>query len=109
MYVADGNTIVNNRILDPTSQEKQSSRDAGIEADELRLETAACAIGGSIPAEKYIRQPVSDSYVVISQERDGTRAHYNRGELQRRDAESLSASPKLCQKRSLARLISPAS
>src|SRR4051812_44791392 len=87
MYTADGNTIVNDRILDPASQEKQSSGDAGIEADELSLGTAACAIGGSMAAEKYIRQPVSDSHVIIGLDIDGTATHCDEGELQRRDAE----------------------
>ncbi|QQK46712.1 Homeodomain-like [Penicillium digitatum] len=112
--IADGNTMVNGHILDPAGQEKQSTPtrllpgDAGIEADELRLEPAACVIGESMPAERYNKQPVSESYVVISQEKNRAAAHDDEGGLQRRDAESLSASPKLRQNGILARSSSPA-
>jgi hypothetical protein len=113
MDIADGNTMVNDQILDPTGQEKRSSQthllfgDARIEAHEPRLKTAACAIGESMPAEKYNRQLISESHVVIGQEKDGAAAYGDEGELQRRDAESLSASPKLGQNGILARSISP--
>jgi hypothetical protein len=46
-------------------------------------------------AEKYSRQPVSESHVVIGQEKDRATAYNNEGELQRRDAESLLVSLKL--------------
>ncbi|KAJ5265168.1 hypothetical protein N7524_006186 [Penicillium chrysogenum] len=112
--IADGNTMVNGQILDPAGQEKQStpthllSGDAGIEADKLGLKPAACVIGESMPAEEYNRQPVSESQVVIGQEKDRAAAHDNKGELQHRHAESLSASPKPRQNGTLARSISPA-
>ncbi|KAJ5458834.1 hypothetical protein N7530_010778 [Penicillium desertorum] len=112
--IADGNTMVNGQILDPAGQEKQStpthllSRDAGIEADELGLKPAACVIGESMPAEKYNRQPVSEIHMVIGQEKDRAAAHDNEGELQRRDAESQSVSPKPHQNGILVRSISPA-
>ena len=103
MDIVDGNTIVNNQILDPAGQEKRTSqthllsRDARIEAHEPRLKTAACAIGESMPAEKQ-----------NSQEKDGAAAHGNGSELRRRDTESLSASPKPHQNGTLARSISSA-
>ncbi|KZN94242.1 hypothetical protein EN45_044320 [Penicillium chrysogenum] len=109
---ADDNTMVNGQVLDPAGQEKRSTPtnllpgDAGIEADELGSKPAACVIGKSMPAEKYNRQPVSESHVVIGQEKDRAAAHDNEGGLQRRDAESLSASPKLRQNGTLARSIS---
>ncbi|CDM37292.1 Homeodomain-like [Penicillium roqueforti FM164] len=112
--IADGNTMVNGQIIDPAGQENQStpthllSGDAGIEADESGSKLAACVIGKSMPAEKYNRQPVSESHVVIGQEKDRAAAHDNEGELQRRDAESLSASPKPRQNGTLARSTSPA-
>ncbi|KAI2676872.1 hypothetical protein LCP963914a_8167 [Penicillium roqueforti] len=111
--IANGNTMVNGQILDPAGQEKQStptnllSGDAGIEADELGLKPTACVTGEIMPAEKYSRQPVSESHVVIGQEKDRAAAHDNEGELLRRDAESLSASPRLRQNGTLARSISP--
>lgn len=110
--IADGNTMVNSQVLDHAGQEKQSTLmdllpgDAGIEADQLESKPAACVIGKSMPAEKYNRQPVSESHVVIGQEKDRAAAHDNEGELQRRDAESLSASPKFLQNGTLARSIS---
>ncbi|KAJ5249436.1 hypothetical protein N7524_011752 [Penicillium chrysogenum] len=103
MDIVDGNTIVNNQILDPAGQEKRTSqthllsRDARIEAHEPRLKTAACVIGESMPAEKQ-----------NSQEKDGAAAHGNGSELRRRDTESLSASPKPHQNGTLARSISSA-
>ncbi|CAG8902812.1 unnamed protein product [Penicillium egyptiacum] len=112
--IVDGNTMVNDEILNPMGQEKQStlthllSGDARIEADELGLKPAACTIGESMPAEKYNRQPSSESHVVIRQEKDGATAHGKEGELQRRDTERLSASPKLSQNGTSARSISPA-
>ncbi|KAJ5036795.1 hypothetical protein NUH16_004674 [Penicillium rubens] len=111
--IADGNTMVNGQVLAPAAQEKPPTPtdllpgDAGIEADELGSKPAACVIGKSMPAEKYNRQPVSESHVVIGQEKDRAAAHDKEGELQRRDAESLSASPKLRQNGTLARSISP--
>lgn len=102
--IADGNTMVNGQVLDPAGQEKQPTPtdllpgDAGIEADELGSKPAACVIGKSMPAEKYNRQSVSESHVAA--------AHDNEGELQRHDAEILSASPKLRQNGTLARSIS---
>ncbi|KGO76320.1 hypothetical protein PITC_018430 [Penicillium italicum] len=111
--ITDGNTMVNGQVIDPAGQEKQSTPtdllpgDAGIEADELGSKPAASVIGKSIPAAKYNRQPVSESHMVIGQEKDRAAAHDNEGELQRRDAESLSASPKLRQNGTLARSISP--
>ncbi|KAJ5244551.1 hypothetical protein N7489_004647 [Penicillium chrysogenum] len=107
--IADGNTMVNGQILDPAGQEKQStptnllSGDAGIEADELGSKPAACVIGQSMPAEKYNRQPVSESHVVIGQEKTGLQLMTTK----RRDAESVSAYPKLRQNGTLARSISP--
>ncbi|KAJ5264713.1 hypothetical protein N7505_007506 [Penicillium chrysogenum] len=103
MDIVDGNTIVNNQILDPAGQEKRTSqthllsRNARIEAHEPRLKTAACVIGQSMPAEKQ-----------NSQEKDGAAAHGNGSELRRRDMESLSASPKPHQNGILARSISSA-
>ncbi|KAJ5443125.1 hypothetical protein N7445_004238 [Penicillium cf. griseofulvum] len=99
-------------VNDPAGQEKQSTPtdllpgDAGIEADELGSKPAACVIGKSMPAEKYNRQPVSESHMVIGQEKDRAATYDNEGEPQRRDAESLPASPKLRQNRTLARSIS---
>ncbi|CRL28795.1 unnamed protein product [Penicillium camemberti] len=111
--IADGNTMVNGQVLAPAAQEKPPTPtdllpgDAGIEADELGSKPAACVIGKSMPAEKYNRHPVSESHVVIGQEKDRAAVHDKEGELQRRDAESLSASPKLRQNGTLARSISP--
>ncbi|KAJ5907322.1 hypothetical protein N7495_000004 [Penicillium taxi] len=113
MDIADANTMVNGQILDPAGQEKQTtptnllSGNAGIGADELGSKPAACVIGESMPAKKYNRQPVSESHVVIGQEKDRAAVHDNEGELQRRDEESLSASPKIRQNGTLARSISP--
>ncbi|CAG8190616.1 unnamed protein product [Penicillium olsonii] len=111
--IADGNKMINGQVLDPVGQEKQSTPtdllpgDAGIEADELGSKPAACVIGKSMPAEKYNREPVSESHVVIGQEKDRAAAHDNEGELQRRDAESLSASPKFRQNGTLAHSTPP--
>ncbi|EKV15763.1 hypothetical protein PDIG_13060 [Penicillium digitatum PHI26] len=111
--IAEGNIMDNGQVFDHAGQEKQSTPtdllpgDAGIEADKLGLKPAACVIGKSMPAEKFNRQPVSESHVVIGQEKDRAAAHDKEGELQRRDAESLSASPKLHQNKTLARSIPP--
>ncbi|KAJ5367845.1 hypothetical protein N7541_001786 [Penicillium brevicompactum] len=114
MDIADGNTMVNGQVFDHAGQEKQPTPTdlfpgyARIEADELGSKPAACVIGRRMPAEKYNRQPVSESHMVIGQEKDRAVVHDNEGELQRRDAESLSASPKLRQNGTLARSISSA-
>ncbi|KAJ5260450.1 hypothetical protein N7505_009831 [Penicillium chrysogenum] len=86
--IADGNTMVNGQVLDHGGQEKQSTPtdllpgDSGIEADELESKPAACVIGKSMPAEKYNRQPVSESHVVIARRKTGlqlmtTKASYS--------------------------------
>lgn len=59
--IADGNIMVNSKVLDPTGQEKQPTptdllpRGARIKADESGSKPVAYVIGESIPAEKYNR------------------------------------------------------
>lgn len=59
-----------------------------------------------MPAEKYNKQAVSKSQVIITQKKDKTTAHNNEDKLQRYNTESLSASPKLYQNSTLAHSIS---
>ncbi|CDM32422.1 unnamed protein product [Penicillium roqueforti FM164] len=73
-----------------------SSSDLGdtrIKVDELGSKPAAYVIGKSMPAKKYNRYPISESYMVISQEKDRAAVYNNKGELQRCDTESLSNDP----------------
>lgn len=60
-----------------------------------------------MPAKKYNRYPISESYMVISQEKDRAAVYNNKGELQRCDTESLLVSPKFRQNGTLARSILP--